>query len=239
MQIDATHDPALQSWVPSAIHEGTDFPIQNLPFGRVPPRRIAGAVAHRRGDRRPGAGPACRARAGAMVRGGGGRARAAGGRRPEHVHGRRLRRAPRGACGPVTGARARQPAAAGARLLPAAASGRRAHRALRHRRLHGLLHRHPPCHHGGPPVPAGQPAAAQLPVGTDRLSRPQFVHRGRAATRCGGRWAKPRRADAQQPSFGPSQRLDYEVELGFLDRARQSARTAHRASTARRTTCSA
>ena len=34
MQIDATHDPALQSWVASANDEGTDFPIQNLPFGR-------------------------------------------------------------------------------------------------------------------------------------------------------------------------------------------------------------
>jgi fumarylacetoacetase len=32
--LDATHDPALQSWVASANTEGTDFPIQNLPFGR-------------------------------------------------------------------------------------------------------------------------------------------------------------------------------------------------------------
>ena len=30
--IDATHDPALQSWVESANQPGTDFPIQNLPF---------------------------------------------------------------------------------------------------------------------------------------------------------------------------------------------------------------
>lgn len=33
MAIDATHDPALKSWVPSANAAGTDFPIQNLPFG--------------------------------------------------------------------------------------------------------------------------------------------------------------------------------------------------------------
>ena len=32
--LDATHDPALRSWVASANDAGTDFPIQNLPFGR-------------------------------------------------------------------------------------------------------------------------------------------------------------------------------------------------------------
>jgi fumarylacetoacetase len=30
---DETHDPALTSWVESAERAGTDFPIQNLPFG--------------------------------------------------------------------------------------------------------------------------------------------------------------------------------------------------------------
>ncbi|MBC5765660.1 fumarylacetoacetase [Ramlibacter albus] len=32
--LDETHDPALRSWVESANDAGTDFPIQNLPFGR-------------------------------------------------------------------------------------------------------------------------------------------------------------------------------------------------------------
>ena len=32
--IDETHDPALRSWVDSANDDATDFPIQNLPFGR-------------------------------------------------------------------------------------------------------------------------------------------------------------------------------------------------------------
>ncbi len=32
--LDATHDPSLQSWLPSANAADTDFPIQNLPFGR-------------------------------------------------------------------------------------------------------------------------------------------------------------------------------------------------------------
>ncbi len=32
--LDATHDPALRSWVNSANTADTDFPIQNLPYGR-------------------------------------------------------------------------------------------------------------------------------------------------------------------------------------------------------------
>ena len=34
MKLDATHDPALRSWVACANVADTDFPIQNLPFGR-------------------------------------------------------------------------------------------------------------------------------------------------------------------------------------------------------------
>ena len=33
MRLDETHDPSLESWVESAQAPGTDFPIQNLPFG--------------------------------------------------------------------------------------------------------------------------------------------------------------------------------------------------------------
>jgi fumarylacetoacetase len=33
MKLDDTHDPALESWVESANRPGCDFPIQNLPFG--------------------------------------------------------------------------------------------------------------------------------------------------------------------------------------------------------------
>jgi fumarylacetoacetase len=35
--IDPTHDPKLRSWVSSANQAGGDFPIQNLPFGRYRP----------------------------------------------------------------------------------------------------------------------------------------------------------------------------------------------------------
>jgi fumarylacetoacetase len=33
IEVNATHDPALRSWVGSANRADTDFPIQNLPFG--------------------------------------------------------------------------------------------------------------------------------------------------------------------------------------------------------------
>jgi fumarylacetoacetase len=33
MALNETHDPALRSWVPSANHAQSDFPLQNLPFG--------------------------------------------------------------------------------------------------------------------------------------------------------------------------------------------------------------
>ena len=41
--LDETHDPALQSWVVSANRPGTDFPLQNLPFGAFRKRGDAGA----------------------------------------------------------------------------------------------------------------------------------------------------------------------------------------------------
>ncbi len=44
MLLDHTHDPALRSWVGSANHGGTDFPIQNLPYGRFHRRGVAEPV---------------------------------------------------------------------------------------------------------------------------------------------------------------------------------------------------
>jgi fumarylacetoacetase len=45
--IDETHDPALDSWVESANDPATEFPIQNLPFGRF--RRTGDTAALRIG----------------------------------------------------------------------------------------------------------------------------------------------------------------------------------------------
>src|SRR5690349_4256199 len=39
--IDATHDPALRSWVESANRSDADFPIQNLPYGTFVHKRKA------------------------------------------------------------------------------------------------------------------------------------------------------------------------------------------------------
>jgi fumarylacetoacetase len=50
--IDATHDPALTSWVESANQPATDFPIQNLPYGTFRSRgRSATRVGVAIGDR--------------------------------------------------------------------------------------------------------------------------------------------------------------------------------------------
>jgi fumarylacetoacetase len=47
MTLNATHDTALRSWVESAQAAGSDFPIQNLPFGRF--RRARSGEAWRIG----------------------------------------------------------------------------------------------------------------------------------------------------------------------------------------------
>ena len=52
MPIDATHDAALTSWVASANDPASDFPVQNLPFGRfrgdnTQPWRIGVAIGDR------------------------------------------------------------------------------------------------------------------------------------------------------------------------------------------------
>lgn len=51
MPLDETHDPARESWVDSANAQDADFPIQNLPFGVFStaggPRRIGVAIGDR------------------------------------------------------------------------------------------------------------------------------------------------------------------------------------------------
>ncbi len=46
VSLDATHDPSRQSWVGAAQDPNTDFPLQNLPFGRF---RLAGDTTWRVG----------------------------------------------------------------------------------------------------------------------------------------------------------------------------------------------
>ena len=51
--LNETHDAALRSWVESANAAGTDFPIQNLPFGVFRREGIERGVPRRGRDRRP------------------------------------------------------------------------------------------------------------------------------------------------------------------------------------------
>src|SRR5258705_2539491 len=43
-QLDDTHAPALKSWAESANDTATEFPIQNLPFGRFREKGTSGAL---------------------------------------------------------------------------------------------------------------------------------------------------------------------------------------------------
>ncbi len=77
------------------------------------------------------------------------------------------------------------------------------------RRLHRLLHEHPPRDHRRQAVPPRQPAAAELQVGADRLPRPGLVDRSPAASRSAARSARPRRPTPSAPTLGaePAARL--------------------------------
>ena len=87
---------------------------------------------------------------------------------------------------------------------------------LPHRRLHRLLHRHPPRDHRRQAVPPDNPLLPNykwVPIG----------YHGRASSIgvSGQRFRAPAGPDqgagrGRRPAFGPSQRLDYELELGFF-----------------------
>ena len=82
------------------------------------------------------------------------------------------------------------------------------------RRLHRLLCRHSPCQQCRQAVPSRQPVAAELQVRAHRLSRPSVVDPP-VRNACAPAEGAGEVADAPMPSFGPSQRLDYELELGI------------------------
>ena len=158
--LDDTHDPALTSWVDAANDPATDFPIQNLPFGRF---RRAGD-AHFRigvaiGDQ------VVDVAAGRIPRD----------RRHERVHAHGTGPARRAAPHAVAPPARRQLARGRAAPVPRADGVRRDGTAVPDRRLHRFLHEHPPRDGRRPPVPARQSAAAELQVGADRLPRPRVV----------------------------------------------------------------
>ena len=239
MQIDATHDPALQSWVPSANQEGTDFPIQNLPFGRF--RRAGSQEALRIGvaigDQVLDLRSANEQERWSAEVAGALAPLAAGDLNTFMAAGSATRRAVRAALSQALAQGSPQQQALASCLVPQAGVELTVPCAIG-----DYTDFYTGIHHAttvGKPVPARQPAAAQLPVGADRLSRPQPRPSWRAATRCSRPLGQTKAADAQQPSFGPSQRLDYELELGFLIGPGNPLGRADRHRRARRSTCSA
>lgn len=213
--LDATHDPALRSWVDSANADATDFPLQNLPFGRF---------------RRRGAQPDCTV--GVAI-----------GDQVLDLRGA-LARGPWTADVAATlGPLARGDLNA---LMAAGASPRRALRTALSRALAaGSEQRQAlaPCLVAQSEIELGLPCSIgdytdfytgiHHATTVGRLFRPdtpllpnyQWVpigYHGRSSSimSSGQPVRRPlgqqRPPEGGQPSFGPSQRLDYEVELGLL-----------------------
>ena len=195
---DDSHDPSLRSWVASANDDATDFPIQNLPFGRF--RRIGSDDALRIGvaigdqvlDLQLAVASVALGRRPRRT------AAPAGRRRPERLHGAGQRRPSRGpaTCCPRRCAQAvntppssssawcRRPRSS-SRCRARSATTPTSTPASTMRRAVGKLFR------------PDDAAAAELQVGADRLPRPVVVDRASAATTSAGlpgsSRARPRR----------------------------------------------
>ena len=100
--------------------------------------------------------------------------------------------------------------------LPGPAGRGRDGPAVPHRRLHRLLHQHPPRDDRRQAVPSRQPAAAELQVGADRLSRPCLVDRRQRRVVSVAPTGRSRPPTRTSPSVGPTRRLDYELEIGVF-----------------------
>jgi fumarylacetoacetase len=198
--LNATHDPRLRSWVESANEAGCDFPIQNLPFGRfstasdaVP--RIGVAIGDRILDLR---------RAGLIDTDDMNALMAA---TPER------RSALRALISQGLAERSARQSAWEIALVAQSAATMHVpcrigdytdfYTGIHHATTVGKLFRpDQPLLPNYKWVPIGYHGrASSIGVSGQRVRRPQ---------------GQTRAPDAQEPSFGPSKRLDYELELGFL-----------------------
>ena len=215
MPLDATHDPALRSWVASANEEASDFPIQNLPFGRFRRAgsgedwRIGVAIGEQvldlRAAREHAKWPAELATALAALASGDLNALMAMGSGP--------RRALRSALSLALAEGSVQQGALERCLVPRSAIDLAVpcaigdytdfYTGIHHATTVGRLFR--PDH---PLLPNYE----WVPIGYHGRSS-SIVASGAPVRRPLG---QAKAADAARPTFGPSQRLDYEVELGFL-----------------------
>jgi fumarylacetoacetase len=215
MQTDATHDPALRSWVESANDATGDFPLQNLPFGRFrrtgsgEPWRIGVAIGDQvldlRAAREQAPWPAELASALDVL--------AAGDLNTFMASGTAPRRALRAALSQALAAGSTQQGALERSLVPQSAIELTVpcaigdytdfYTGIHHATAVGKLFRP-----DNPLLPNYQ----WVPIGYHGRSS-SIVASGTPVRRPLG---QIRAADAERPVFGPSQRLDYEVELGFL-----------------------
>ena len=212
--VDATHDPALRSWVAGARIEGTAFPIQNLPFGVFQPGagaapRVGVAIGDQVLDLRAAAdaglleapAPALAA-CGAPALNAVMALDAAGRLALRRAISRLLDERHPAARDPALQARLLAPAT-GVRLLLPAAIGDYTdfYASIHHARNVGSMFR--------PDAPL-LPNYKWVPIGYHGRAS-SVVPSGTPVRRPAG---QTRAADAARPGFGPSRQLDYELELG-------------------------
>ena len=209
-----THDPAFRSWVESANAAGADFPVQNLPFGAF--RRRGSNEAFRGGvaigteildlgaAHKAGAFSGEAAAAAANCAGPTLNAFMAMGPRAWSALRLALSRALRDGSPLEDKLRAcLVPQAAAEHAVPA--------------EIGDYTDFYASVHHAttvGKHVPPGQPAAAELQVGADRLPRPRLLDRRERHSASRARSARRLPPGATEPAFGPCRRLDYELEVG-------------------------
>ena len=216
-QIDQTHDPKLESWVPSA-NGHQDFPIQNLPLGVFSPRA---------GGKRGGVaiGDQILDLAAALAAGlfAGEAARRCRGRfrfGAQCLSGTRCRTAAGSAAEAVRIAGKGQSRSGQGGDVPACCGRLHAAPASAYRRLHRFLCRHSSCHQCRQAVPSRQSAAAELQARSYRLSWPRFVdpcHRDAGAASEGPDEA----ARCREPGLRPEPSARLRAGARRLDRVRQ------------------
>jgi fumarylacetoacetase len=199
--LNATHDPKLRSWVGSANEAGCDFPIQNLPFGRF--RTAGSSEAFRIG-----------VAIGDQVLD----LKAAGLVDSDDMNALmnasvKERQALRAAISAGLAEGSRQQAAWSRALLPQSKAEMTVpcrigdytdfYTGIHHATTIGKLFR--------PDQPL-MPNYKWVPIGYHGRASSIGVS-GQAFKRPQGQTKAP---DAAEPSFGPSKRLDYELELGFF-----------------------
>jgi fumarylacetoacetase len=199
--LDDTHDPALRSWVESANEAGSDFPLQNLPFGRFRRAgsgddfRIGVAIGDQVLDLRA-AGLLDDATLNPLMASGPARRRDLRARLSAALREGSPHRGKLAAClVPQSQAEMAVPCTIG--------DYTDFYTGIHHATAVGRLFR--------PDSPL-LPNYEWVPIGYHGRSS-SIVASGTPVRRPKGQSRAP---DAAQPTFGPSQRLDYEVELGFL-----------------------